>query len=188
MSKFNKGVIRTWLPTIIVIVLLIGGGILTWHYRGILKTPEEKIVEEEIHYPEKVNNIESQKLIKIARDYILTEPKLYFNNSQWVNWNDEETLGAKLDANWIVDHEPESIEYNPPDKWPSSYVHFNDKYVVRWFFIPGCEERPGNKISKPNWFNEQGIQCVGGYILNALIKPDFELDQILLDMVRGTVQ
>ena len=50
-----------WKYILIVFILaaVVGGGIMAWQYRGILKSPEEKIVGEEIPYPEKVNNIES---------------------------------------------------------------------------------------------------------------------------------
>lgn len=41
-SKFNKGAIRAWIPTIVgvIIVLLVGGGILAWQYLTVQK--EEK--------------------------------------------------------------------------------------------------------------------------------------------------
>ena len=66
MSKFNKGTIQVWFPTIVgtIIVLLIGGGILAWQYFGYQEKKQPEIVKP----PE--TTIDEQKLAeKVVKEY-----------------------------------------------------------------------------------------------------------------------
>ena len=136
-------------------------------------TSSNKIVEPIIQQQtQKTNNFENFQLLKIAKDYILKKPQLYWNREKFVNWNSNE-LGAdfaKTSPEWIVSQKV-TIEYNEPNKYKSPYDNLNDKYIVNWFFIPGCEENP-NSNARPNWFDKAGLPCVGGYNLTVIINPD----------------
>ena len=135
-----------------------------------------------IDIPKKVNNVETSNIIDIAKRYVLTKPQIYIENSEVVNWSDKKFDGTNLDAEWIVSHTP-SVEFNPSDKWPEPYSYYNNKYVITWFFIPGCEENPKSKNS-PNWFDKEGRQCLGGYGLIVFIDPNLQPEKIILNAMK----
>ena len=76
-----------------------------------------------------------------------------------------------VDLKWVTSHKA-IIKYISPNKYKTTYnSYLNDKYLVNWFFIPGCEENP-QSTNKPNWFNREGLPCLRGYVLSVLINPD----------------
>ena len=136
-------------------------------------TSSNKIVEPAIQQQTgKTNNFENSQLVKIAKNYVLKKPQLYWNREKFVNWDSNElgTDFAKVSPEWIVSQKV-TIEYNEPNKYKSPYDNLNDKYIVSWFFIPGCEEN-SNSSNKPNWFNKSGQWCLGGYNLSVIINSD----------------
>ena len=54
--------------------------------------------------------------------------------------------------------------------------------MISWFFIPGCEENP-NRSDSPNWFNKDGLNCMGGYSLNVILNSDGTTNRIDMDAV-----
>ena len=127
----------------------------------------------------KTNNFENSELTQIAKEYILSKPKLLLNGNVSVDWNKESGL-ANASPDWITSHKP-NIRYVAPGKYQSPYDYLNDKYIVDWFFIPGCEEDP-NSENVPNW-SENGSPCLGGYNLQVLINSNETIDYAELDAV-----
>ena len=143
---------------VIIVVLLI----ITVYYSKNSLNLNQKL-------PEKVNNVETSKLVKIARDFILTKPNISIENSKVIEWSEEEeNINYKIDPAWLTNHQP-TVQYFSPDKDIGEfYSYLKGKYAVGWFFIPGCEENPKSKNS-PNWFDKEGYPCLGGYELIVLL-------------------
>ena len=98
---------------------------------------------------------------------------MFWNREKFVDWDNYDELGtslAKASPQWIISQKF-SVRYIEPNKNKPPYDYLNDKYIVSWFFIPGCEENP-NSSDKPNWFNKLGLHCLGGYGLGVIINPD----------------
>ncbi len=128
----------------------------------------------QIKTEEKINSSKNLVYIEIARQHILNKPSLQLDISeQPIMWDklDELLPGfSKINPEWIISQDI-NIEYVAKDKYETPYDYLNDKYTVSWFFIPGCEEDK-NSNDKPNWFNDDGHQCLGGYSLNIIINPN----------------
>jgi hypothetical protein len=154
---------------IIIVVVIIGGKFI------LIKKQNQKKIKEQIAEQSmgKTNKFENSRLLEIAKQYVLKKPQLYLNREKFVDWNNYNELGsdfAKASPEWIISQKSE-IEYVEPNKYKPPYDYLNDKYIVSWFFIPGCEENP-NSTARPNWFNKEGLQCLGGYNLSVIINPD----------------
>lgn len=131
--------------------------------------------------PEKVNNVKTSKLVKIATDFILTKPNINVDveNSKVIEWSEEEeNLNYKIDPAWLTNHQP-TVQYFSPDKDIGEFYNYlKGKYTVNWFFIPGCEENPRSKNS-PNWFDKEGRQCLGGYELQVLLNNNLVPEKLI---------
>ncbi|MDD5145858.1 MAG: hypothetical protein PHF44_03390 [Candidatus Pacebacteria bacterium] len=123
-------------------------------------------------YGQQTNGIENDELIQIARQYIESKPSVYLND------NLSNLSKADFGPDWFVKHAPEGITYNPAGKWKSPYDYLNDKYIVYWRFMPGCEKRPEDKVSAPNWFDARGLQCLGGYGFSVIIDKSLKPQRI----------
>ena len=172
----NKKIILT-----ILIIIIIIGGIYLWQknqYRqeSIEDKPTEQIMTGS------TNGIDNSQLMEIAKQYILAKPQLFLNNDKFVDWNNYNEIGSdfsKVTPQWIVSQKS-TIRYVEPDKYPAPYDDLNDKYIVDWFFIPGCEENP-ESTDKPNWFDDKGYHCLGGYDIRVLINNDLTVEHAKLD-------
>jgi hypothetical protein len=166
--------------TILIIILVIGGIYLLQKNQQNQKSIENHPIEQ---IPTgSTNGIENSQLVEIAKQYILTKPQLFLNNDKFVGWNDYSEIGSdfsKVTPQWIVSQKS-TIRYAELDKYPAPYNDLNDKYIVDWFFIPGCEENP-ESTDKPNWFDDKGYHCLGGYEIRVLIKSDLTVDHAKLD-------
>ncbi len=156
---------------IAVILVIIVGGVFYFLYQQQNKNKIEiPIIEQQTG---KTNNFENSQLVEIAKQYVLKKPQLYWNREKFVNWDNYNELGtdfAKASPEWIISQKS-TIKYVEPNTYKSPYDDYNDKYIVNWFFIPGCEENP-NSTERPNWFNKAGFHCLGGYGLGVIINPD----------------
>ena len=155
----------------IVLILIIIGGVFYFSYKQ--QRTKNQVVVPVIEQPTgKTNNFENSQLVEIAKQYVLIKPQLYWNREKFVNWASNElgTDFAKASPEWIVLHKS-TIKYIEPNTYKSPYDDLNDKYIVGWFFIPGCEENP-NSTNRPNWFNKAGLPCLGGYSLSVIINSD----------------
>jgi hypothetical protein len=131
--------------------------------------------------PDKVNNVETSKLVKIAGDFILTKPNISIENSKIVSWSEEETtLNYTIDPAWLTNHQP-TVQYFAPDRKDLGefYSYLKGKYVIGWFFIPECEENPKSKNS-PNWFDKEGYPCLGGYDLQVLLDNNLAPERVIM--------
>jgi hypothetical protein len=128
-------------------------------------TPEQLI--------EKTGNFENSQLLEIAKQYVFKKPPLRnWNGGKTVDWNNYKELGtdfSKVTPEWIVTQKT-NIRYIEPNKNPAPYDAWNDKYIVSWFFVPGCEDSQ----RKPNtsWVDKYGRFCDGGYNLDVVINTD----------------
>ena len=160
---------------IIIVAVIIGGKFILVKKQNQNKI-KEQIVEQSI---EKTNNFENSQLIEVAKQYVLKKPQLYWNREKFVDWADYKGTGStKASPDWIFSPSPEwvisqkvSVRYIEPNQNQPPYDDLNDKYIVSWFFIPGCDENP-NSTARPNWFNKYGHQCMGGYSLDIVINSD----------------
>lgn len=121
----------------------------------------------------KTNTIENSELVKIASQYILKKPKIFLNGEEFINWDEYNKVDknfSKATPDWIMSQKS-NITYNESDKFSNPYDYLNDKYIVDWLFIPGCEENPKSN-NEPNWFDDKGHPCLGGYYLRVVINPD----------------
>lgn len=150
-------------------VIVLGNSI----YRSFTEpkeTEQEKTIEEKLPYPKIINNVESKQLVETAQTYIAEKPRVFFNNTRWIKWNDTEMLGIQLDVSLFLDDDPDSIEYVPLGSQSPPYAHLNNKYVVLWKFNPSCEK-------------EFLRGCNPTYTLKALIDFRLEAEQILVDEI-----
>ncbi len=158
----------------IIAVIIIVGGVFYFSYQKQNKNKiEMPVIEQQTG---KTNNFENSRLVEIAKQYVLKKPQLYWNREKFVNWDNYNELGtdfAKASSEWIISQKV-SIRYIEPNKNKPPYDDSNDKYIVSWFFIPGCEENPNSTKASfsPNWFNKLGRKCLGGYSLDVIINPD----------------
>jgi hypothetical protein len=145
--------------------------------------PKENTTTEQV--VGKTGNFENSQLLEIARQYVIKKPKIYWlSGKKFVSWNDYKELGtsfSKANPEWIISHKA-SIQYIEPNKYKPPYDNLNDKYMISWFFIPGCEENP-NRSDRPNWFDKNGLNCMGGYNMNVLLNSDGTPKEIDMDAV-----
>ena len=164
---------------ILTIIIMVIGGYIWYNNQQNKNTIEIPVIEQ----PKgKTNNFENSQLIEIAKQHVLSKPQLYLNRDKFVAWDDYNELDSsfsKATPEWII-FQKSNIRYVEPNKYPAPYDDLNDKYIVSWFFIPGCEENP-NSNNKPNWFDKKGRQCLGGYQLGIIINPDKTIDYVALD-------
>src|SRR3989338_5173033 len=142
----------------IIIVVVIIGGKSIWIKKQNQNKIKEQITEQLIG---KTNNFENSQLIEIAKQYVLKKPQLYWNREKFVdldNYNELGTSFAKASPQWIISQKV-SVRYIEPNKNKSPYDDLNNKYMVSWFFIPGCEKNP-DSTDRPNWFNKLGLHCL----------------------------
>ncbi len=159
----NKKVI--W--TIVLILIIIAGGIFYFSYKQRTKN---QVVVPVVQLPTgKTSNFKNSQLVEIAKQYVLKKPQVYWSKEKIVNW-DSETIFAKASPEWILSQKF-TIDYVKPGTYKFPYDELNNKYIVGWSFIPGCEENP-NSTNSPNWFNNDGIPCLGGYNLSVIINSD----------------
>ncbi|MFA5934459.1 MAG: hypothetical protein WC827_01050 [Candidatus Paceibacterota bacterium] len=165
-----------WLFFIIAFILI---GV--FYYK---ENKEDKItIAKKENQVEKISNLDDSKSIEIAKSYILKKPQLYLNREEFVNWESSK-LGidfVKVSPEWVVSQKLTS-EYNAPNTYPSPYDYLNDKIIVSWFFIPGCEENI-NSTDQPNWFNKDGVRCLGGYDLRVIINSDGTVSLVELNAI-----
>jgi hypothetical protein len=152
---------------IIILVLIVIGGVFYFSYKQ-RKTEDQTKVSISTQLTGKTNNFENSELARIAKEYVLSKPRLSSDGNTNADWNKQAGL-QNANLEWITSHKP-SIEYVVPGKYQAPYDYLNGKYTVDWFFIPGCEENP-NSTNKPNWF-KNGLPCLGGYNLRVLINSD----------------
>lgn len=170
-KQVNKKIIIAFIILIIILLGTVGYFIYT---RTTQPTPS---TQSEL-YNKETNGIKNNKLIQFARSYLQSNPEIYFNGLLITSSNMEKLEEIDFESSWFVMHDPEDIEYNPHGKWSSPYEYLNDKFIVYWRFMPGCEKRPEDKISKPNWFNKQGVQCVGGHSVNVILNSDLKCERV----------
>jgi len=130
-----------------------------------------------------INLSDRTRYIDIAKQTILTKPKLHWysetgNGDKIIEWGDVNQIGAALDEKFIVSLEP-TIGYNKPNFYPAPDDYMNDKYSLRWFFVPGCKENV-NSNEENNWYDNSGKQCFGGYLLEVLINKDNQVERVSL--------
>ena len=114
---------------------------------------------------------DSGKIIDIAKQYVLKKPQLNWydgngSESKLIEWSDNKQIGAVLDEKSIVYLEP-------------TINKMNDKFSVRWFFVPGCKEDV-NSDEENNWYDNSGKQCIGGYVLEVLVNKDSHIESASL--------
>ena len=163
---------------IVVIVLTV---IFYFFYE---KNKQDKpITVSEKNQVNKSNISDDSKIVEFAKTYILKKPQLYLNREKKVDWDSSElgTLFVNISPEWVVSQKT-AFEYILPNTYNSPYDYLNDKYIVSWFFIPGCEEDVEN-IDQPNWFNKEGIHCLGGYDLRVIINSDKTVSLVELNSI-----
>jgi len=104
------------------------------------------------------------------------------NNEKFVDWDNYVEIGSdfsKVTPQWIISQKS-TIRYVEPDKYSAPYDDLNNKYIIDWFFIPGCKENP-ESTDKPNWFDDKGYHCLGGYEIRVLINNDLIVEDAKLD-------
>ncbi len=116
--------------------------------------------------------IKNDKLIQLARGYLYANPTIYVDGKQITSSNKNILAKIKFDPAWFLAHNPNQVEYIYPGKWPGKWDYLNDKFIIYWFYIPGCEQRPNDKINKPNWFDSRGRHCLGGYTISIILDAD----------------
>ncbi|USN45579.1 MAG: hypothetical protein H6502_00400 [Candidatus Woesearchaeota archaeon] len=159
------------LVSILIVLVLIGGGILFAQHSYPIEDMHDRVLNETLEGT--TNNVPNAQLVDIATQYVQTPPEYIRVGNGDVLWNETDRFGVDLSPtrlSWILAQQVK-ISYTEPEQFSSPYEEYNDKYAVSWFFIPGCTENPASE-SKPNWFNDQGVQCLGGYSLRVLINPD----------------
>lgn len=119
-------------------------------------------------YGKKTNGVDNNKLIEIARQYI--------KSADSVNWNGKETkindyrlIQTKFNSAWFIAHAPEDIVYNHD---------LSNQYFVQWLFLPDCEKRQDDLVSRPRWFNADGFQCMGGESVQVIIDKSLNSQRI----------
>lgn len=169
-DKKDISVLITFLAVIGIAGVIVAGNSIYRSFTEPRETGQQKTIEENLPYPETVNNAESRQLVEAARAYITGEPRVFFDNTRWVKWNDREKLGMQLDASLFLDNRPDSVEYIPLGNHDPPYAHLNNKYIVLWKFNPSCEK---------------GFLrgCNPTYTLKALIDFRIRAEQILVDQI-----
>ena len=140
---------------VILAIILYGGWIIKNRIDWNKRLSQSNVSE---LYGKQTSGVANDRLIEIARQYIKSTDIVYLNNNK-INRNENELLQTGFPSDWFSAHAPESIGYNST----------NNSYTVYWLFMPGCEKRPEDKVSKPNWFNINGSQCLGGYGVSVFI-------------------
>ncbi len=137
-----------------------------------IKAADEGFYEEVFGKEENnINDAQKAELIKIARDYF-QENIAIKDEINKINFN----------SSWFLVNNPDDIWYNPLGKFEEARAYFNDKYIVYWLIMPGCERNIESK-NKPNWFNKQGIQCLGGYAVDVIINTDLKVEKVEINAV-----
>jgi hypothetical protein len=130
--------------------------------------------------PTKVNDVETSRLVKSAKNFLLTKPDISVENADAVSWAKEEAnINYKIDPAWLSNHQPAVKYFSPNQDIGEFFNYLKGKYAVTWFFIPGCEENP-NSSNEPNWFDKKGLQCMGGYDLEILINSNLTAEKAVL--------
>jgi len=96
-------------------------------------------------------------VIESAKAYILEKPQLYLNEEK-ISWDDAK-LDGRISPEWIISQEV------------TVQKEADGSHAVQWFFIPGCEADPKSD-DEPNWFNKEGLRCLGGYTLTVTVSGD----------------
>lgn len=173
MKKEDKNDISALIAFLAVIgiagVIVLGNSIYK-RFTEPREVKQENVGEEKLPYPETVNNVESKQLVESARAYITEKPRVFFDNTRWVKWNDTEMLGMQLDVSLFLNNNPDSIEYIPLGSQDPPYAHLNNKYVITWSFNPTCKK----EFSK---------RCVDTHMLRALVDFRLKAEQILVDEI-----
>ena len=156
---------------VIVLSIIVGGGLYFLYQQS--KT--------EVKITGKTNNFDNVHLVEVAKQYILKKPQLLLGEGKGdklVQWNEVGSDFSKTNPGWITSQKV-SIKYVEPNKYQPPNNDLNGKYLVSWFFIPGCKEN-SESSARPNWFRF-GMQCVVGYDLTVIINPDGTVDHARVD-------
>lgn len=143
-------------------VVLLAGFVYSFLLMGTDWQKETQGVNGSYFYEGQTNGVSNNILIKEARQYIQSNPPVELNGST------QRYLGeTNIDPAWFGTHAPERITtaFNPI----SSAGAVKEVFVVHWFYLPGCEKRPEDTVSKPNWFTPEGKQCFGGKSVNVTL-------------------
>jgi hypothetical protein len=145
----------------------------------------KKIIEDRIasQFKGETNGTPNAQLIEMAKQYVLSKPRLlWWDRKKYIDWNDKLTANifSQASPEWIVSQEV-YVHYNGPNQYQyDDFKNLNEKYVVHWFFIPGCKENP-NSNNEPNWFGPSGLPCLGGYDMDVILNSNKTIDHAELN-------
>lgn len=132
------------------------------------------------------NGISNAQLIEIARKYIIENPSSVYLNDKQISIMDSDLIKTGFNVEWFGTHAPEGVRYYSINEYKTPYDYLNGKYSVYWRYIQGREKNGSN------WFNRDGLQCVGGYGVNVLISDlngqAIQANQLRTSQLKGSIR
>ncbi len=116
------------------------------------------------------NGRKNQEWIEIARRYLSEKPVIYFERSL-ISSTDPKLKGIGFDPQWFMTHAP-NVGYNPAGKWEKLHEFMNDRVIVSWRFMPGCEKKGSS------WVDSAGRICLGGHGVSVIINNQLKAERV----------